>query len=278
MDFRIYRYHLTTLSNDNIVVNVDGKSEPFTSEQLKKDKNTWFVKALNNIDFYKNKKNILKIEFNDEDIFVIKLANQKQVTVVENFVEKKVPTQPFVYILINNDSSVQKIAISHNTDAFSSPNVVKNILLKELETELNNYGLAIEIEGMYEKEAVWKMLRAHKNEIKSLEITYVKPNLADISSALPADFKNLTENVNSQKSSLSFTAPSNGVLENINKDNPTIKGLIDYTSEGAGNVKIGIKGYRKKVSSKDTPVEIGIDEATFEGDPKEIKKIIKELL
>ena len=73
------------------------------------------------------------------------------------------------------------------------------------------------------------------------------------------------------------TIQTNGTLENIDKDNEALKGLIDYASEGAGNVKIGIKGYRKKVSTKDNPVEIEIDEAVFESDSKEIIHIIQKL-
>ena len=84
--------------------------------------------------------------------------------------------------------------------------------------------------------------------------------------------------MNSQESIINFNAPSNGTLENVNQDNEDLSGLIDYTAEGAGSVKIGIKGFRKKISSKDNPVEIGIDEATFEGNPEDLIKVLKELL
>lgn len=278
MIFRLYRYHLSPLSNERTDITVDGETKTFTATQLKENKNTFFEKTLNNVDFYNNKKNVLKIELNDENIFVIKLANKKYVNVVQDFIEKEIPTQPFVYILIDNDDTEQKIAISHNSDAFSNPDVVKNILFREFDKGLAKYGLTIKIEGQFNKEAVWKMIRAHKNELKSLEIKYIKPNLANISSSLPEEFKKLTEQVNSQESTINFRAPSNGVLENITRDNKDLEGLIDYTSEGAGNVKIGIKGYRKKISSKDTPIEIGIDEAVFEGKAEDIIKVIKEVL
>ncbi|RWW99548.1 hypothetical protein [Flavobacterium cerinum] len=278
MIFRIYRYHLSPLSNDNKEINIEGQNKTFTATELKENKNIFFENTLNNVDFYNNSRNVLKIELNSDNIFVIKLANKKSVNVVENFVEKEIPTHPFVYILIDNDNSEQKIAISHNSDAFSNPDVVKNILSRELDKGLKKYGLAIKIEGLYQKEAVWKMIQAHKNELKSLEIKYIKPNLASISASLPEEFKKLTERLNSQESTINFRAASNGVLENINRNNSDLVGLIDYTSEGAGNVKIGIKGYKKKISSIDTPVEIGIEEATFEGKPEDIIKVIKEVL
>jgi len=279
MDFRLYRYHLSPLSNTPFEIKYDSDAAiTFTASQLKESKNKFFEDVLNNADFYNDKRNVLKIELNDDQIFVIKLANKKYVTVVENFVEKELPTQPFVYILINNDSTVQKIAISHNSDAFSNPDVVKNILLKELDKSLAKAGLTIKIEGMYEKEAVWRMLGANKNNLQSLQIKYIKPNLANISSTLPEEFKLLTERLNSQESSLNFRAPSNGVLENIDRNNSDLSGLIDYTSEGAGTVKIKVKGYRKVITSQDTPVEIGIDEATFEGSPEDVINAIKEVL
>ncbi|MEC4049573.1 hypothetical protein OX284_009050 [Flavobacterium sp. SUN046] len=277
MNFRIFRYHLSPLSKQNTNLTIDGKSKRFTEQEIKTNKNIFFEKILNSIDFYNNKRKILKIELNENDFFVIKLANKKYVNIVENFTQKDIPTEPFVYILIYNNKDVQKIAISHNSDAFSSPTVVKNILFRELDKNLNKYGLTIQIEELYHKEAVWRMIGAHKNELKSLEIKYVKPNLAEISSSLPENFKKLTEMVNSQESSINLKAPSNGTLEKIDKNNVVIKGLIDYTSQGAGNVKIGIKGYKKKISSKDTPVEIDIEEAVFEGKPDEVIEAIKHI-
>ena len=277
MKFRIYRYHLSPVSTESRDITINGEVETFTEQKLKESKNTFFETVLNSIDFYNNKRNILKIEFNDDNFFFFLLANKKQVSIVENFETKDIPTEPFVYILINNKNDIQKIAISYNSDAFSNPNVVKNILHKEFEKGLSKFGLTIKIEPMFQKETVWRMIGAHKNQLKSLEIKYIKPNLANISGSLPEAFRQFTEATNSQESAISMKAPTNGTLENIDKDNEALKGLIDYASEGAGNVKIGIKGYRKKVSTKDNPVEIEIDEAVFESDSKEIIHIIQKL-
>ena len=92
------------------------------------------------------------------------------------------------------------------------------------------------------KESFWKFVNSHHHELKLIDFKYIRPNLANISKSLPEDFRNFTDNVNSKESHIVLKAPENGILENIDKSNPAINGLVEYTSEGAGDIKLKIKG------------------------------------
>ncbi|AJA69883.1 hypothetical protein MYRA21_2774 [Myroides sp. A21] len=279
MNFQVYRYHLSPLSTEEISITIDGKSKVFTEEDLKNKKNYFFEKALEAVDYYKNSSNILKLEFQDSGIFVMKIANSKTTEIVEDFEKRMVETYPYEYILINNDDTVQRIAISTDNKAFSSANVVKNIMLKLLDKELSKYGLSVKIEAEFDEVAIWKTITIHREELKSIQIKYIKPNLANISKSLDQAFKDFSNGLNSQESTLEFKAPSEGTLENINENNTTLKGMVQYAAQGGGSVKIAIKGYTKKISSKQNPIEIEIDEVTLEGpNGKEVIDAVKNIL
>lgn len=181
-------------------------------------------------------------------------------------------------MVINNDKNVQKIAISDNLEAFSSPDVVKNIILKILKKELAKFQLNIAIESMFDSVNFWDYIDKHKDKITYINFQYIKPNMASISKSLPEDFKTFSENVNSHESHITIEAPENGVLENIDKNNSDINGLVSYTSEGAGSIKLKVRNVRKYLNTKESPLILQIDEIELEGAPEMVIKTYKHIV
>jgi len=277
LNFHIFRYHLNPISSDTQQLKLF-ENKKFSVEELKEKKNDFFNNVLQELDFYKDKRNPLKIEHFENEYYLIKLAQRKTTRIVQDFEDFEITNEPFVYIIINNNPSVQKIAISENKEAFSEPRVVKNILVKLFNKGLKQYGLDIAIEELFEQKSFWKFVQSHKYEIKLIDFKYIKPNLADISKSLPEDFRNFTDNVNSKESHIVLKAPENGVLENIDKSNKTVNGLVEYTSEGAGEIKLKIKGFRKRYSTKENPVTISISEAQIEGPAEQVIKVYQSII
>ena len=262
LKFHIFRYHLNPLSNKEQHIN--GKIK--TVRDLKELKNTIFNEILQSLNFYKDSRHPLKIEYNEKDIYIIKIAQKKTIEQTSNFKVRLIPNEPFVYVLVNNSPSVQKIAISENREAFRDPTTTKNILEKILNRELSN------------KESFWQLVENNENRIKSIKFKYIKPNLANISSSLSEAFKNFTNRTNSNESHIFIKSPKNGHLENINKFNEEINGLIDYTSEGAGEVSMKIEGIRQEYSTKNNPVIITIKEIEINGNSEQVTEVFKKLL
>jgi|SRR5690554_502566 len=277
LNFHIYRYHLLPISQDTVQTSLFPK-QTFTQKEIIERKNEFFKISLVNISENKKIRTPMIIHWQDEDYFVLKVANKKVTTIYKDFKPSDHPTEPFVYVLINNDPKVQKIGISENIQAFSNPMVVKNVLSKVFNKELEDLGLSITIKNLFDKQDFWKIIENNSNKITYIDFQFVRPNLAKISKSLNEVFRNFSKDLNSHESHLSVKSPTNGVLENLDKDNDTLKGLTEYSSNGGGNVKIKVKGIRKLINTNEKPVTVEVDEVNIEGVADQILPVIKSII
>lgn len=277
INFYIYRYHLLPIERVNTQTNLF-ETEKYSYQEIKERKNEFFAKVLDGLVESNHNKYPLKLEHSDSDYYLFKLAQKKTTIITQDFKNKIIGNEPFVYIVINNNPSVQKIAISDNIDAFSKPDVVKKILLKSLVGDLEKYRLNIRVEALYNKVEFWNYVDRHKDEITFINFEFVKPNLADISGSLPKVFKNFVNDTNSHESHIVIKAPEKGFLENINESNEEISGLVNYTSEGAGSIKIKAKGLKKQMDTKENPVTFQIRELEIEGVADQVIKAYKAIV
>lgn len=277
VNFHIYRYHLNPLeTNTNQLELFDGTK--ISKKEIKERKNEFFQKVINDRLSIGTPSNPMTLFDQDNDFFLLKIANKKTKKIVKDFKEKKLEHDPYVFAIINNDPAVQKIAIGENLEAFYSVDAVKNIMSKIVNRELQKYGLNVEIEKMFDVKDFWSYVSKHKNEIKKIEFEFIKPNLASISKAIPEAFKKLQENTNAHKAKISIEAPEKGYLEKINKSNKEISGIVEYSSEGGGNIKMKIKGYTKYLNTTEKPIIKQIKEVDLEGAPSQLLKIYKEIV
>jgi hypothetical protein len=277
INFHIYRYHLLPIDTKNKQIDLF-ENKNLSYDEIKEKKNDFFTNLLDNLTTTKSNSYPLKLEHSENGNYLFKLAQKKRTIITKNFENHFIDNEPYLYVIFNNDSKVQKIAISDNMDAFSNPNVVKNILKKILKTDLERFGLNIEIEPLFDKVDFWEYVGEHRKEITSINFQFIKPNLANISKSLPVVFKNFADKANSHESSIILKAPEKGVLENINKKNSDIGGLVDYTSEGAGSIKLKVKNIRKQINTKEKPMIIQIRELEMEGPAEQIIKLYTKIV
>jgi hypothetical protein len=277
INFHIYRYHLLPIDTKNKQIDLF-ENKNLSYDEIKEKKNDFFTNLLDNLTTTKSNSYPLKLEHSVNGNYLFKLAQKKRTIITKNFENHFIDNEPYLYVIFNNDSKVQKIAISDNMDAFSNPNVVKNILKKIFKTDLERFGLNIEIEPLFDKVDFWEYVREHRKEITSINFQFIKPNLANISQSLPVVFKNFADKANSHESSIILKAPEKGVLENINKKNSDIGGLVDYTSEGAGSIKLKVKNIRKQINTKEKPMIIQIRELEMEGPAEQIIKLYTKIV
>jgi hypothetical protein len=276
IEFSLFRYHLLPLGMDPQMKFFE--ESKLTEAEIRRRKNEFFEASLAKLNDASDVKHPLKVLDNDETYYLFKLAQWKKTEVVQDFKSKTIAHAPFVYVIINNDPNVQKIAISNNQDAFSEPSVVKNILSKTFKRDLKEYGLNIQIEQLFRTEDFWDIVNEHKSKIEFVDFKYIKPNLARISASLPKAFRDAAEDVNSHESHLSFKAPQNGILTNLKKSNKDINGLVEYASEGGGEVKLKIRGLRKRIKTSEYSVTLEIAEIDLEGTPEQVIKLYKEIV
>lgn len=277
INFHIYRYHLLPIDSETKQIDLF-KEEELSVDEIRNKKNEFFNNVLDSLTSSKNNIHPLKLEHTEDGFYLFKLAQKKTKIITKDFKNLTIDDEPFVYIVINNNSSVQKIAISDNLEAFSNPDVVKNILKKVFKKDLEKYGLNIEVKQLFDKVDFWKYVGRHKYEVTYINFQFIKPNLADISKSLPEVFKNFANKTNSHESHIIIKAPENGTLENIDKTNSNIEGLVDYASQGAGNIKLKIKGIRKQLNTKEKPVILSVKEIDVEGPAAHLIKLYKTIV
>jgi len=277
INFYIFRYHLNPLeSNSQQLELFDGSK--LSKKEIKENKNQFFEKII--LDKLKEgtPSNPMELYDRNDNYFLLKIANPKKTTIVKNFKQSVYEHEPYVYVIINNDKSTQKIAIGENAESFYSVDATKNVLSKVLNRELKNYGLNIEIEKLFDVKDFWTYVQNHQNTIKKIEFEFIKPNLANISKVIPNAFKKLQEKTNAHKAKVSIEAPAHGFLEKINKSNKEINGMVEYSSEGGGNIKLKAKGLRKQLNTQEKPVILQIRELDLEGAPDQLIKVYKEIV
>ncbi|WP_321347070.1 hypothetical protein [uncultured Draconibacterium sp.] len=276
INFHLYRYHLLPIETDGRQSKLFSEPE-LSLEELKAKKNELFKGALDVLKQLSSNYP-LKLEHHEGDYYLFKLAQKKTTKITQDFQNQVVKNEPYVYVVINNNPKVQKIAISENIEAFSKPDVVCNVLKKSFKRDLAKVGLNIAIEQMFSSINFWKYAKEHRDEITFINFKYIKPNLADISKSLPNVFRRFAENTNSHESHISIKAPNRGILKNIDKKNNDINGLVEYTSEGAGSISMKIRGVAKQKSTKENPLILKIDEIHLEGASDQLLKMYKEIV
>lgn len=273
ISFDIFRFHLLPITTKQISL----FGEQMTYEELVKKKNELFESMVQDL---QNRQNQFPLElFSSEGSFYLfRLANPKKTIIYKDFKAIVENTEPYIYISINTDSEVQKIGISHNPDAFSSTSVSKNLIAGIFNHYLEQQGLLIQMEQIFESSTFWKYTEEYEGRIKAIDFEIVKPNLSKISRTIRDTLKPLIENTNSHSTHLALNAPANGVLENINKNNQQINGLVDYSSEGGGNISLKVIGLNKKLKTKDMAKSVKIREVQIEGSPDQVIKVWKDIV
>lgn len=274
INFNLYRFHLIPITTNQTSI-LD--NEKISYDDLVILKNQIFDGLVQNLTENNTDFPIIKFDSSDNK-YLFGIANIKETELIKGFRTIKEKTEPFVYVLIDTDSNNQIIAISQNKEAFSSTIVTKNILKQIFNKHLFNSGLSIDIEQIFEVASFWDYIKKYDGRIKSLDFEIIKPNLSRISKSIQNSLKPLIEKVNSHKTNLKLDAPIEGVLENINEKNGILNGLVDYSSEGGGNISIKIQGINRKITTKNMVKTTKINEIYLSGHQDQVIKIWKQIL
>ena len=259
VSFELYRYQLlpvTRHAQQNLfheiksVEDIEKNKNHFVGEILKS-----FPKILHRA-YDLNQKKI----FYENDVLCLKVAVQKSLERNNvNFRREKIEDWPNITILINNKQNIQMIAVSKNEKAFSSSGTV----IKSIQTLINNrlkeYQLQMHTEAMFDKKEFWSIVTSNQTRLKSIKFELISPNLANISSKLKLDLKQLNKDTNSHKTNLEFNSPIGATLE-VNQGNVMINSLLDYAAEGGGDISFVIKGFKKKIHTSSSVKTVEVDE------------------
>ncbi|PKN16532.1 MAG: hypothetical protein CVU66_00580 [Deltaproteobacteria bacterium HGW-Deltaproteobacteria-23] len=263
VSFELYRYQLLPMSRQ---VQQDFLHDISSVEDIERNKNKFLGEILDKFPSILHKTHHInqKREFYENDILCLKVAVQKSLERDRaDFRKERLENWPNVTILINNRQDIQMIAVSKNEKAFTSSAVIIKSIVALVNARLKSYQLQMHAEAMFDKKEFWAIVMSHRTRIQTIKFELISPNLANISSQLKLDLKQLNKDTNSHKTNLEFNSPAGATLE-VNESNQMINSLLDYASQGGGDISFKVRGYKKKIHTSTSIKTVEIDELMVE--------------
>jgi len=251
-----------------------------TVEELIERKNDFFAEALSGTNSFSNKmhETVTKRLYERDGFFLFKIANNRSIhRETKEFKDEIIDNWPAILVGIWNRPDRQLIAVQRRTSAFSSSEVVVKLILGKLSDQLGHHHLRAIHEPLFEKKQFWAILNQYQGKVKSVEFEIVTPNMANISGTLPEDLKEFAKQTNSTRNRLKIESDPEAPLH-LDESNRVLQGLVNYSSEGGGNITVKIDGIKKKYQTSRTVKEVTLGEVEMQGGAEEIVQALRELL
>ena len=274
--FKAYRYQLLPLDRNE----TKDLYQDYSVEQIISRKNEFFAEALNHLPKVSHKRVEVSVLIREiqQDFFRIHLAPSRPLTrETTDFRREKVENWPHIDAYVLNKPEDQLLIIQDRPTAFANTDTVANIILRSTRGALDKIGLSLQIEPLFNEAYFWDLVNQYNNKITWVEFDFVTPNMANISKTLASTLKSLGKDTNAVKEQLTLRSDPSSSLD-ISHNNPTIQGLVDYTSRGAGDIKLKIKGIRKRFQTSNSRREVHLSGVEITADAEDIVEIIREAL
>ena len=249
-------------------------------EELIKHKNKFFAQALLGQSDFSNKrhKTVVKQLLHHGDFYLYRIAHNKTLhRETRDFKDETIDSWPSILVAIWNHPDKQYIAVQKRTTAFAKCETVAKLILEKIKPQLTHFQLRAIYEPLFEKKQFWTLLRKYRGKVKSVDFEIITPNMANISGTLPDDLKLFAKCTNSTRNNLKIESEPDSALH-LEEDNSSLKCLVDYSSEGGGNISLKIDGIKKHHQTSRTVKEISLGEMELTGNAEQIAQVLKELL
>jgi hypothetical protein len=251
-----------------------------TTQELIQQKNEIFAKAIPFIRTYRHRGSGLsvRIDSSNNSAFVLSIASQRALTrETPDFRVEQVDNWPHTVAIVLNREDEQYVAVQDRPSAFASTDTVINLIEKATRTSLAKAGLRVHFERMFHQSYFWSIVADYRDRITLVGFDFVTPNMANISNTLSDTLKRLAKDTNTAESNLQLRSDPASALE-LRTDDETVQGLVDYTSEGGGDIYLKVKGIRKRIHTSHSTREIQIDDLELSGSTDQLAVVIRKLL
>lgn len=275
--FELFRYQLLPIDRfiqGNLLTGVG------SIDELISRKNEFFSEAISGAKNFSDKRHqtITKKLYEKDDFFLLRIAHNKSIhRETKDFRDEVIDNWPSILVAIWNNPEKQFIAVQRRSTAFSSCETVVRMIINAISSQLSHHHLRAIHEPLFEKQHFWSLLHQYQGRIKSVEFEIITPNMANISGSLSDDLKDFAKATNSARNKLKIESDPEAPLH-LEEANRTLQGLVNYSSEGGGNISLKIDGVKKTYHTSKTVKEIQLGNMEVQGNAEEVASVIKELL
>lgn len=218
-----------------------------------------------------------QIRYESNGIVILKLANNKHLSLEENFKKKKHNYSPSCFIIIDNRKDIQHIAIEDDVTAFSSTDVVKNILEHSLRKALKAYGLTLSIKKEYQETEFWQLIDQYPKGASMVRFHFSYPNLPRVCDSINELISNQSKLTNSKETTFELKSSNTEQLY-LSNENEQLNGLIDASAKSGNIITLKIKNIRKHIRTGKTTKSIEIEDLELQMQNDDLFKTIPEKL
>lgn len=255
----LYTYQFAPIINDggNLF-----QSAPDVTQRMEL-KQTYLQEILSNVDFKFNSKREgvfeHQLRYSSNGIVILKLANNKQLSLEENFKKKRYNYSPSCFVIIDNRQNVQHIAIEDAPTAFSTTDVVRNIMEYSLKKALKTYGLTISIKKEYQKTEFWHLLEQYPKGVSMVRFHFSYPNLPRVSESINTLISNQSKITNSKSTTFELKSSDSEQLS-LSNDNEELNSLVNASADSGNVITLKVKGLRRYVKTGETTKKFEIED------------------
>lgn len=269
MLFDLYRYQIIPTENQLSLL--------YDLNTIIKKKNVYFEDSVKMLKSIHNKQFNLSIERQKDSLFLLLISRQKEVQYyTEEHEKSKIPSYPPAYIFIDNDPSQQLIAIERNANYSNSSTLVKRFL-RSINPLLAKNHLLLKISPIYKSKSFWEYIESNTGRVKNIKFVLITPNMSNISSTLSAQLRDTAKQTKASETEYIVKADGNSHLV-IDKENINISSVVDYTSNGGGEIVVRLKGIKGVYSSNDFQLHFEVDEIESKGGLSDICAHIRSVV
>lgn len=274
--FAIFRYQITPIREAT-------EDLFFNDEEIRRIisvKNKVFEKVLlKNGKFDKGAHpTIATLLYSEKDLFLFKVAIKRIIHHEKiDFSSEALANWPSILVAVWNDPGRQIIAVQDRKEAFQNPATAVTYLLNSMAHQMSLSFLTVGFKPLFEKQDFWKAVEEHKGKIKSVEFEFITPNMPGVSAALNESLKGLSKITNSKVNTVKLAAPPEKSLI-LDQNMPDVAGLVDYSSQGGGDIKLKFEKIKRKWRSENVSKEVIIEKLEIEGSAEKAAQIIKDAL
>ncbi|MBK1714847.1 hypothetical protein [Rubrivivax gelatinosus] len=213
-----------------------------------------------------------------DDLLLYRIAaNRSLQHETRDFKTEVIDNWPKILLVIWNAPDKQLIAVQHRANAFQDTQAVLKLVFDSVEPVLAKNQLTALYEPLFEKKVFWDLVERHKGKIQEVDFELVTPNMANISGVLPENLKQFAKRTNAVKSHVAIASDPGSSLK-LDQSDPLVNALVDYSSQGGGDIAIRLAGIKKLLHTSRTVREVTVDEAVLKGTPENVASLLQELL
>lgn len=273
--FDVFTYQLSVIQR----VQLNLFEKQLSREEMMEKRNSFFNEIFKQkLAFYhrRNKLNY-KIEYNSDDFILLRLANKRIVHIEREFHRESFESEPSCLVGVFNTPNTQYLLIESDRTSFGKSFTVVRILERAFERELEKLNFQITIHPKYEEKEFWKILDRYPQQVERLRFEFEYPNLSRVNQYLSDELREASKMLNSGKTKIEFAASNENILDNLVEENNELNSLVKTSAEGAGPVKIKIKGLRRWESTDNKVKSYEFESLEVEAPAEQVYKYVEGL-